>query len=61
MDEKLAPSSRDNVDIKEIIQKICSENFYKQDYQDNTIRLISDDIDYVTVRDFYREFTVDLF
>lgn len=61
IDESLAPSSRDNVDIKEIIQKICNENFYKQDYQDNTIRLISDDIDYITVRNFYREFTDDLF
>lgn len=61
MDEKLAPSSRDNVNIKELIQKICNEDFYKQDYQNNTMRLISDDLDYVTVRDFYREFTIDLF
>lgn len=61
MDEKITPSARENVNIKEIIRKICSEDFYKQDYQDNTVRLISDDIDYVTVRDFYREFTDDLF
>ena len=61
MDEKFAPSSRDNVDIKELIRKIYSEDFYKQDYQDNTMRLISDDLDYSVVRDFYREFTVDLF
>lgn len=38
-----------------------NEDFYKQDYQDNTVRLISDNIDYITVRDFYREFTSDLF
>lgn len=61
MDEKITPSSKDNVDIKEVIQRICNEDFYKQDYQDNTVRLISDNIDYITVRDFYREFTSDLF
>lgn len=61
MDERIAPSARDNVNIKDLIEKICSEDFYKQDYQDSTIHLISDDLDYVCVRDFYKSFTADLF
>lgn len=61
MGENLAPSAMDQVNIKDLIQRLCGEDFYKQDYQDNTIRLISDDIKYDIVRDFYKEFTEDLF
>lgn len=61
MDEKVAPSARENVDIAKLIHKICAENFYKQDYADATIRLISDNVSYETVRDFYSQFTEGLF
>ena len=61
MNERIAPSARDNVNLKELIHNICSEDFYKQDYLESTILLISDNVDYITVIDFFREFTSDLF
>jgi predicted nucleotidyltransferase component of viral defense system len=61
MEETVAPSAREEIDIAKIICDICDSDFYKQDYLDTTIRLISDDISYETVRDFYRQFTEGLF
>jgi hypothetical protein len=61
MGETVAPSASEEIDIAKMICDICEGDFYKQDYADTTIRLISDDIAYETVRDFYRQFTEDLF
>ena len=61
MDAKITPSARANVNVKELIQKLCEEDFYKQDYADTTERLISDTLDYETVKKFYLEFTEELF
>lgn len=61
MDEKITPSARINVDIKALIQRLCKEDFYKQDYTDTTTKLISDALDYNTAKNFYLEFTTDLF
>lgn len=60
-DEKITPSARADVDVREIIRKLCKEDFYKRDYIDTTMKLISDELDYETVRNFYLEFTEDLF
>ncbi|MCM1180815.1 MAG: nucleotidyl transferase AbiEii/AbiGii toxin family protein [Clostridium sp.] len=60
-DGKIAPSARPDVNVKELIQRICAEDFYKQDYADTTMRLISDALDYEIVKNFYLEFTEDLF
>lgn len=48
-------------DILEVIAKICDEDFYKSDYADTTIRLISDEVEYEVVKNFYRDFTKELF
>ncbi|MCM1540838.1 MAG: nucleotidyl transferase AbiEii/AbiGii toxin family protein [Blautia sp.] len=61
MDARIAPAARADVDLQEIIRKMCEEDFYKQDYADTTVRLISDTLDYETVKRFYLEFTEDLF
>jgi predicted nucleotidyltransferase component of viral defense system len=61
MGETVAPSAGEDIDIAKMICEICDCDFYKQDYIDTTIRLIADDIDYETVRDFYRQFTQSLF
>jgi hypothetical protein len=61
MGDDVAPSASEEIDIAKMIRDICDDDFYKQDYADTTIRLISDDIAYETVRDFYRQFTEDLF
>lgn len=61
MDEQVAPSARADVDMKHLIHRLCEEDFYKQDYADTTIRLISDALDYETVRNFFLTYTEDLF
>jgi hypothetical protein len=61
MGEAVAPSAKEEIDIAKMICEICDRDFYKQDYTDTTSRLISDDIDYETVRDFYKQFTEGLF
>ena len=61
LNEAIAPSARADVDVKELIHKLCEEDFYKQDYVSITTKLISDRLNYETVRDFYLEFTDDLF
>ena len=55
MDIKVAPSARENVDVKETVNKLCSEDFYKDDYELRTRGLISDDIGYDMVICFYKE------
>ena len=61
MDMSITPSARMNVDINRLVDQICKEDFYKKDYLDTTVKLISDSVDYETVKKFYHEFTVDLF
>lgn len=61
MNEKITPSARSDVDVKELIRKLCEEDFYKQDYADTTKKLISDSQDYETVKNIFLEFTKDLF
>lgn len=61
MNRKIAPAARSDVNIKELISKMCREDFYKKDYGDMTVRLISDELDYETVKNFFLEFTKDLF
>ena len=48
-------------EVKGLIHKLCEEDFYGQDYADITSKLISDRLNYETVRDFYLEYTNDLF
>jgi hypothetical protein len=57
----VAPSAGEEINIAKIICDICDSDFYKQDYADTTIRLISDNTSYETVRNFYRQFTEGLF
>jgi len=61
MDGRITPSARPDVNVRELIHSLCEKDFYKQDYSETTMRLISDDLDYETVRDFYLRFTDDLF
>lgn len=61
MDVKKTLSARVDVNVRDLIQKICEEDFYKQDYADTTAKLISDTLDYETVKKYFLEFTEDLF
>ena len=61
MGTKIAPSAPYDVDILELAQKICDENFYKSDYKETTIKLISDSLDYETVKNHYKELAERIF
>lgn len=53
MDERIAPSARKEVDILAMVKAVCATDFYKADYEDTTLKLISDAVPYETVRDHY--------
>ncbi len=53
MDIAVAPSARDQVDVLEIARELCDKDFYKDDYENRTKGLISDDVSYEEVRDFF--------
>ena len=61
MDEKIAPSARENVDILAKVKAICTTDFYKSDYEDTTLKLISDDVPYEIVRDHYMKIAEMIF
>lgn len=61
MGMKIAPSAPDDVDILELVQKMCDENFYKSDYRETTIKLISDSLDYETVKNHYKALVEKIF
>ena len=58
---EVAPAAPREVDILKLADKICKEDFYKEDYRDTTIKLISDNLDYEKVRDFYLELVSKIF
>lgn len=52
---KIAPSADFNVNIRQLSEEICNTAFYKQDYNDTTVFLISERISYEAVIERYLE------
>ena len=52
--EKIAPAAPLDIDILKLVQEICDKNFYKCDYEETTIKLISDSLGYEEVKSHYR-------
>lgn len=61
MGPEIAPAASLAVDILELVQKICDEDFYKSDYKETTIKLISDPLEYEEVKNHYKELTEKIF
>lgn len=61
MGERVAPSALDKVDIKQIATEIIRSDFYKKDYQQSTMLLINDDIDYETGINHFYKLSQDIF
>lgn len=53
LEDTIAPAASYDIDIKQLAAEICESDFYKQDYEATTIFMISDQIEYETVRDNY--------
>ena len=61
MGNEIAPAASPDVNILEIVQKICDEDFYKEDYRDTTLKLVSDSLEYETLKNYYRNLVQKLF
>ena len=55
MDIKITPSAREDVDLLAVAEELIQEDFYADDYVDSTMKLISDNIFYETVKLNYIE------
>ena len=55
MGAAIAPSVPLDVNILELAQSICDEDFYKNDYKETTLKLISDSLSYEQVKKRYKE------
>ncbi len=61
MGREIAPASPLDIDIIEIVRKVCDEDFYKEDYRETTLKLISDSLEYEVLKKHYMELTEKIF
>ena len=61
MGKEIAPAADFNIDILEVVQKICDEDFYKNDYKETTIKLISDSLTYEEAKNHYKKLVEKIF
>ena len=61
MGSEIAPAAPLDVNILEVVQKICDEDFYKEDYRETTLKLISDSLEYEMLKNCYKELTERIF
>lgn len=59
--KEIAPAAPMDVNILEIVNKICEEDFYKEDYRNTTLKLISDSVEYEVVKRHYAKLTERIF
>ena len=61
MGTEIAPAAPLDVDVFELVKKICDEDFYKSDYKETTMKLISDSLTYVDAKNHYRQLAEKIF
>lgn len=61
MGSDIAPAAPLNVNILEMIRRICDEDFYKNDYKETTVKLISDSLTYEKAKRCYKELSEKIF
>ena len=61
MGTNIATSATLEVNIPELVEKICDDDFYKIDYKETTLKLISDNLSYDEVKNHYREIAIKIF
>lgn len=54
MGSEIAPAAPLDADILELVQEVCDEDFYKEDYRETTLKLISDSLKYEMLKKHYR-------
>ena len=53
MDPEITPAAQSGINVGELAKRLCHEDFYREDYEETTKKLISDDLSYAEVIDFY--------
>ena len=61
MDIKITPSARFDVDIFQITKELVETDFYLKDYEDSTVKLTCDYVEYQKVKDLYLQIMKELF
>ncbi len=61
MGREIAPSAPLDIDIIELFRKVCDEDFYKEDYRETTLKLISDSLEYEALKKHYMELAEKIF
>lgn len=61
MGADIAPCAPMDVDILSLVYKICDEDFYKEDYERTTVRLISDAVTYDDIKKVYKKLARKIF
>ncbi len=61
MGSEIAPAAPLDVNIMKLVQEICDKDFYKEDYKDTTLKLISDSLDYEMLKNHYKELAERIF
>lgn len=61
MDIKITPSARYDINVLKLAEKMVKDQFYKKDYEDSTMKLLSDEIRYEDVIERYMDLMTNLF
>ena len=61
MGSEIAPAAPLDDDISELVRKVCDEDFYKEDYRQTTLKLISDSLEYEMLKKHYKELVERIF
>ncbi len=61
MGREIAPAAPLDVNVVELVHNICDEDFYKEDYRETTLKLISDSLEYEMLKKQYKELVERIF
>lgn len=61
MGSEIAPAAPKDVNVLELVQKIYDEDFYKEDYRETTLKLISESFEYEMLKKHYKELAEKIF
>ena len=61
MGSEISPAASLDVNVLELAQKICDEDFYKEDYRETTLKLISDSLEYEMLKKHYKGLVKKIF
>lgn len=57
MGSEISPAAPIDINILELVKRICDEDFYKKDYIETTRKLISEPLEYEMLKEHYKELT----